>query len=204
MTIFIIRATSWKYVKRVPFFQLKVYETGIFSVKMVYKRVRGRALGGGGSLPVWNFVEYPPEPTSSKSIIKNHSFSYKLLIRTVQSLAYPHSLLWESQTGYKRVHVRNVIYVEVSASQSSLYARNTKKQRWRTLKGNLTCCSVIIKHMVTQSCMCSALKTDWQDFERLLRNHCAPYVPRMRDHFGIKNDLLGQPFSVFLRLSLTY
>lgn len=66
-------------MKRVPFFQLKVYETGIFSVKMVYKRVRGGALGG--SLPVWNFVEYPPEPTSSKSIIKNHSFSYKLLIR---------------------------------------------------------------------------------------------------------------------------
>lgn len=69
-------------MKRVPFFQLKVYETGIFSVKMVYKRVRGGALGGGG-----NFVEYPPEPTSSRSIIKNHSFSYKLLIRP----AYSHS-----------------------------------------------------------------------------------------------------------------
>lgn len=49
-------------MKRVPFFQLKVYETGIFSVKMVYKRVRGGALGGG-SLPVGNFVEYPPEPS---------------------------------------------------------------------------------------------------------------------------------------------
>ena len=35
-----------------------VYKRGTFSVKMVYKRVRGWT--SGRSLPVLNFVKYPP------------------------------------------------------------------------------------------------------------------------------------------------
>lgn len=73
---------------------MKVYEKGtFFSTKGIrngylfrqngLQKSKGWGLGGGGG----NFVEYPPEPTSSRSIIKNHSFSYKLLIRP----AYSHS-----------------------------------------------------------------------------------------------------------------
>ena len=36
------------------------YKRGIFSAKMVYERVRGWT--SGWSLPVQNFVKYPPPP----------------------------------------------------------------------------------------------------------------------------------------------
>lgn len=109
-----------KVCEKGTFFSTKGIRNGYLFRQNGLQKSKEWGLGGGGG----NFVEYPPEPTSSKSIIKNHSFSYKLLIRTVQSLAYPHSLLSESHS-YKRVHVRNVIYVEVSASR--LYTRATQR-----------------------------------------------------------------------------
>ena len=32
----------------------------------------------------------------------------------------------------------------------------------------------------------------------MLRNRHVPYIPRTRDHFGVENDLLGQPSVSFL------
>ena len=51
--------------ERGTFFQWKVYKRGTFSAKMVYKRVRGWT--SGRSLPVLNFVKYPPSPPSGAS-----------------------------------------------------------------------------------------------------------------------------------------
>ena len=48
------------------FFQLKIYERGVFSVKIVYKRVRSTTTGR--SLPVQNFVEYPLGAFFSRAI----------------------------------------------------------------------------------------------------------------------------------------
>ena len=50
--------------KRVPFFNKKVYKRATFSAKMVYKRVRGWT--AGRSLPVLNFVKYPPPPPGNR------------------------------------------------------------------------------------------------------------------------------------------
>ena len=76
---------------------MKVYEKGtFFSTKGIRNGYlfrqnglqKSKGWGLGGEPPRMELCRVsPPELTSSKSIIKNHSFSYKLLIRP----AYSHS-----------------------------------------------------------------------------------------------------------------
>ena len=49
-------------VKSVSFVNRRYTKKGTFLSKMVYKRIRGQTLGR--SLPVLNFVEFPPHPSS--------------------------------------------------------------------------------------------------------------------------------------------
>ena len=68
-----------------PYMKMRtVYKRGTFSAKMVYKRVRGWI--SGRSLPVLNFVKYPPPP---RSIVHN-------VFRTLV-FVYDIEISWEVQ-----------------------------------------------------------------------------------------------------------